>query len=122
VVNSKNKGSLWENKLLKQLKNIDSMSHKTLGSGNSSDDKGDIACLHFLIEAKHHKTLSKGLLDKFWEKICKEADNIEKTPLLVYKENNKPPMVMMRFSGKLGMRCIMYWQEYYDLLEEVHCE
>jgi len=121
MVHSKNKGNLFENKTLKELKVIDGMSHKTLGSGNSKDDKGDLACLHFLIECKHQKTLSKGSLDKFWIKIVNEAVNIDKTPLLVYKENNKPTMVRF-FCGKTHITHMMYWQEFYDLLKEVHLD
>lgn len=124
MVNGKNKGSLWENTLLKQVKEIDPMAHKTLGSGNSADDKGDIAFLHFLIEAKHHKSLTKKQIDDFWKKICKEADNHKgyKEPLLVYKENRKAPMVMFRMGKpKYGVRHLMFWEEFYAQLEEAHC-
>jgi len=121
MVQSKAKGNLWENDLLRQLRVVDPMSHKTLGSGNSKDDKGDLACLHFLIEAKHHKSLTKKQIDAFWEKICAEAKPLSKSPLLIFKENNKAPIVMMMMQGTTGVRYMMYWEEYYDLLKEVHC-
>lgn len=120
MVSSKGKGNRYENIILKQLKVLEPMTHKTLGSGNSKDDKGDIRFPGLLIEVKHHKKFSKGLLDKFWVKIVEEAKAEGIEPLLLYKENFKPAMVMFYADKEHTVRHMMYWDEYYKLLERAY--
>lgn len=122
MVQSKSKGNQFENKILKQLKEIDPMAHKTLGSGNTKDDQGDIAFFNNLVECKHHKNISKSQIDNWWIKIVSEADEHRhnKHPLLVFKENHKPAMVMFWMHRKNGVRHLMYWDEFYNQLEYNH--
>ena len=123
---SKAKGNAWENKLLREVRGIDGMAHKTVGSGNSKDDKGDIAFLDYLVEAKHHKRFTDKELEGYWTKINIEAEREHKIPLLVYKQNNREPKVMYwsEVRGADGaidfFRVMMYWREYlYRLRKEL---
>jgi len=91
---SKNKGSQFEIRIWKDLKKIDPRCHRTCGSGSSPDDKGDISYKNYRIECKAHKRLSIKKIDSFWEKICDEAEGVKGIPLLIFKENHKPALVM----------------------------
>lgn len=112
MVKSKQKGNAFENKILKELRTIDPMSHRTIGSGNSKDDKGDIAFRNYLIELKHHKSFTDGEIEKYWQKIKKEARAANKYPLLIYKENRRKTLVMMDCLPGIG-RVIMLYDEWF---------
>lgn len=93
----KRKGGVFENRILDNLRKefgYDSV-HKTKGSGNTKDDKGDLVFMRkYLIECKHYKKLSWRDLDNFWIKIRDEAKHMNKVPIIIYRENRQPIMVM----------------------------
>ena len=94
VHKSKRKGSTWELKVYKELRPILPDIKLTIGSGNSESDS-DLVSDHFIMELKHYKTLSDIQLRKFWKKVVKEAEQHNKQPVLIYKENYKTPKVMI---------------------------
>ena len=103
MVHSKHKGNAFENKILEDLREKFGYNscHKTLGSGNSKDDKGDLVFLgKYLIECKHHKELRWKKLSEIWSKIKRESTNmrIEAEPIVIYRENRQPIMVMSLFN------------------------
>jgi Holliday junction resolvase len=92
---SKKKGSKFESDILQKLREIIPETARTPGSGCSYRDQGDIINYReYLIECKHHKEVSWGKLMRFWEQSKKSAANVNRVPLLIYKENNQPIMVM----------------------------
>lgn len=91
---SKRKGNSFENKILRELRKIHPDTYKALGSGNAKDDKGDIIFGRYLIECKHHKRFSRNELQKYFEKVDREADSAEKIAVLVFKENRRDTMVL----------------------------
>lgn len=122
MVEGKKKGSSFENKILKQLRELDCLAaHKTLGSGNTADDKGDLVFPPYLIECKHHKRLTKNTLMKFWEKICEEAEGQGLRPLLVYKENFRETMVMTDL-GYGDAVFMQFWDDFYSDLKEAYVD
>jgi Holliday junction resolvase len=110
---SKAKGNLFENDILRTLRTIHPDTYKTLGSGNSKDDKGDIIFQQYCIECKHHKDFSDGLIDSFWEKIIEEAKTHNKQPALIYKTNRRRPIVMLL--NEFGYRYMMYFDEWLSI-------
>jgi len=100
MVFGKSKGNKQENKIYRILKKIDTNTKKSLGSGNSKDEKGDIMFKNYLIEIKHYKQVTDGLLNKWWRKIAKEARSENRIPILIYKENRRNEVVVMRMKFK----------------------
>jgi Holliday junction resolvase len=112
---SKAKGGSFENVILRQLRKVYPDAYKTIGSGNASDDKGDIIFKHYCIECKHHCDFTDGIIDKFWEKIIKEAETHNKQPALVYKTNRRKPLVMFNNYVKgRPIRVMMYFDEWLE--------
>lgn len=92
---SKRKGSNFENHIMKELREIVPFVGKTLGSG-SSEDNADIDHFGpFLIECKHHRTISEAELVRWWKKIVGQAEPVCKIPVIIYKENHQPIRVRM---------------------------
>lgn len=95
---SKDKGSRFERWLKADLTEFTGVQfERVIGSGGVSA-KGDIypayESLRFIIEAKHveawdHSQLvsAKGPISKWWPKVCKEASDAERFPLLIFKKN-----------------------------------
>ena len=66
----------------------------------------------FFVECKFYRELSlsafllgfnRGALQKFWDVAVREAASYDKEPLLIAKQNNVPPIVLLRSSGR-GVR------------------
>lgn len=112
MVKPKAKGSKFENEILKQCREIYPDTHKTLGSGSTDKDQGDLIFMQYCIECKHHKDFTDAILEGFWTKIQKEAEQRGKIPLLLYKTNRRKPIVM--FKMKPGVRAMMYWDEFLE--------
>lgn len=90
------KGRSFERKLYKVLRDsgIFIKIQLTLGSG-SSDEPSDITADDYVIEAKNGSAhyISEPNINKWWngvEDSCEE----HQTPILIYKQNHKPVMVM----------------------------
>jgi len=95
----KAKGSKYETIILLRLREIDPKAFRTMGSGNSKNDLGDIQFRNYIIEAKHYRTISFGQLfgkNGWWSKICVEGILTNKIPLLVYRQNNQPDMLITK--------------------------
>lgn len=89
MVMGKHKGNKFELKIFKDLRQYSPTLKRTIGSGSSEDD-ADLIDDKFIIECKHYKSLNESQIIKFWKKLVNEAYKINKTPVLVYKENNQP--------------------------------
>ena len=123
-INSSNKGRTFEREICKILaENFGGeyrrvpMSGGFMGGANRLRNKevrqdakdilsGDIICpddFPFSVECKHHKEIRWTELNKYWIKIKEEANKMKRIPLLIYRENRKPIMVMSlgNINGKL---------------------
>ena len=79
---------------------------------------GDILTDEYCIEAKFHKSLTDGQLDKFWLKIVAEAEENKRQPVLIYKENRKRPIVMFFDYLRGTRRVLMFYDEWLEFLKE----
>lgn len=113
---SKSKGSGFENELFRDLRSI-MPAYKSIGSGNGLDS-GDILTNEYCIEAKFHKALTDGQIDKFWLKVVAEAEENKRQPVLIYKENRKRPIVMFFDYVRGTRRVLMFYDEWLELLKE----
>lgn len=99
----KDKGNRFELKMLRMLRKIWPDLHRTIGSGSAKDESGDAISdtCPYMFEFKHHKRLSERQIHTFFDKIEKQTKTINKQngknrkPVLIYKENNRPIMVMV---------------------------
>jgi len=115
VHKSKSKGNKFENKIYKDLREIIPSLKLTIGSGNSEAD-ADLISNQFIIECKHYKKVTPKLIDRWCKKLLRDAKQQKtfKTPLLIYKQNYKPTMVV-RLSNFNEYR-----QEYkYEIFKDV---
>lgn len=110
VKSSKAKGSKFECELLKQCREVNPDTFRTTGSGAVDYDQGDLIFGPYLIEAKHHKDFTDGLLEKFFLKAEEEATNRGKIPLLVFKKNRRKTQVMFR--NKTYNYMFVYWDDF----------
>jgi hypothetical protein len=118
---SKAKGNSFESVVMREMRKLFPQSHRSMGSGcsNDKDDKGDVVAGPYMIECKFHKSFTQKELQGYWLKINREAQAAQKEPLLVYKENNKEPMVMLYINCMVDdRRAIMYFSEFIDELNE----
>ena len=98
IKSPKHKGSRFESLIQKKLRELVPEACRTMGSGCSKDEKGDIRNFRLrLIECKHYKKITWGMLIGWWEKIKIEAVQENLQPVLIYKEDRQPIMVMERF-------------------------
>jgi len=93
MVKGKDKGNKWELEVLRDLKKIDNMAHRSIGSGNAKDESGDIFFGPYMIECKHHKKIGATQVRRWWKKIAAESFGTDFEPLLVMKENWREPLV-----------------------------
>lgn len=124
AANAKHKGSAFESRIMRQLREIYPDAHRSMGSGcsNVADDKGDVVAGRFMVECKHHAHFTRNELNKYWLKIVEEAAAAKKEPLLVFKENRCDDMVMLFVNDDSCMcddrRMLMYWDEFVDAISE----
>ena len=115
---SKGKGNSFEQKIMMRLRkefpNMDT--YRNPGSGNSYRDRGDVNFYDYLIECKHYKKLGDAELNHFWDDAVEEAKDMEKKPMLIYKENYVPIKVMFKVDDK--HRVIMYFDEWIAYIRE----
>lgn len=86
---------------------------------------GDITAIHplgtlltdrFLIECKHVKNLhlhrfvteQSGLLAEFWEKVCQQAIDHRKKPILICKQNQYPILLLIGEKIVAKPRCTIH--------------
>lgn len=115
IKSPKHKGSRFESLIQKRLREIVPEACRTMGSGCSKDEKGDLRnFMDRLIECKHYKVVTWGMLMNWWEKIVEEAEGEGLTPVLIYKQNRQPIMVMeMWYSvNDLDLLHIMLFEEW----------
>lgn len=68
---------------------------------------GALLLEHFVIDTKHYKDFDTdgiifgrdGLLLPLWRKLVEEADEVEKEPMLICKQNRKPELLVVREKG-----------------------
>jgi hypothetical protein len=118
MVNGKHKGSAFENKVLKEIREVVEIAYKSLGSGNTKDEKGDIITRCFMIECKHHRTFTDRELDKYWVKLTKEAAVEKKEPILIFKENRREALVMFYDHYRLTYKAMMRYTDWLAYLKE----
>jgi len=94
MVKPKSKGNKFELAIYKELKSLDPSFKRSVSSGNTEDEKGALFNDLWMIECKHHKTLTKKQIAKFWGNICEEAFLNDKLPVLLFKENYKKEQVV----------------------------
>ena len=117
---SKIKGNRFENEVLRILRNNGFESFKTIGSGNSKDEFGDIIIklddnTRVILELKRYKKISRKQLENFYEKLQRqvyEYYNITGFSVfgyLVFKEDYRDIMV---FDGE----CFFYIDNFFKKL------
>ena len=120
MVKSKDKGNKFENEMFRELKQTLQECRKTLGSGSAKDESGDILSLRYCIECKHHKVIEENQINSWWKKITKEARDLNKIPVLIYKANRRPIMVQTWVRGIKYIKRIttarMYLQQWKILI------
>ena len=97
-MSSKSKGNRFELKMLRKLRELWPDLHRTIGSGSAKDESADaigVVC-PYLFEFKHRKRINKKDIDRFFSKLRQDVINedIEKRPILIYKEDFRPVMVV----------------------------
>lgn len=92
---SKRKGNIFENKIMKELREICPHVSKTLGSGSSEDNADLTNFFDYMIECKHYRKITDGLLRKWWGELNNQAEKHNKIPVLIFRENNQQTRVML---------------------------
>lgn len=101
----KAKGSKFEILIYNDFKTYLTDVKRVGGSGTQKGENGDIIATidnkQHCIECKHYKTLTFTLIDKWWEKIKRQAKEIGMSPLLIYRQNRQKIMVrtVLTFRG-----------------------
>ena len=114
---SKTKGSRYENKVYKELREVMPDIKLTIGSGNSESDS-DLVSDDFVMELKHYKTLSDNQIKKFWKKVSLEAEQHNKQPILIYKVNYQSPKVMINMHlGSCTLPATIEYVSFKDILK-----
>ena len=89
--------------------------HKKTG-GHYANQTGDIVSLdddgfrlmkHFVLECKHYKEINipgplyrtKGGIPGWWKKVKMEAFDVDREPMLLMKQNNRPILLGLTFEG-----------------------
>jgi len=90
------------------------------GDISSIDQHGHDLIKRFVIECKFHKSIDlqqaifgKGILIKWWNDLDKLSDKLDKSPMLIAKQNHIPPIVLFRVQqsytiSKSDMLCTLY--------------
>ena len=86
----KRKGAKLEIQIYREIKALQIQIRRCIGSGASKDEKADLYTTNYIIECKHHKTLTESQLSSFWSKLLVEASMMQKTPVIIYKLNYQP--------------------------------
>ena len=113
---SKAKGSRFEIMIYNDMKTYLRDVKRVGGSGTQKGENGDIIAtlpeevIPYCIECKHYKTLTFAVIDKWWEKIKRQAAEIDMTPLLIYRQNRQKIMVrtIVKFKDSLLVGDIKY--------------
>jgi len=92
------KGSAFELKIYKNLRELGECK-RTIGSG-SSDETADIHFKNYSIECKHLKEVRWKNLTQFWNKLNKDIGMKKEEPIIVFRQNREPIMVMCRMNYK----------------------
>lgn len=87
------KGTAFESYILKQIQKIDPSAYRCAQKGIK--DCGDIRAFEFdAVECKHHEHISKNKVMGWWREISEKAAKADLFPVLIYREDRKPVMVM----------------------------
>lgn len=114
VKHPKRKGSAFEIVIYNDMKTYLKYAKRVGGSGTQKGENGDIIALidnkEYCIECKHYKILTFTLIDKWWTKIKKQANEINMTPLLIYRQNRQKIMVrtIVKFKDSFVVGDIKY--------------
>lgn len=115
------KGGSFELKIYKDLRKDYNNVRRTIGSG-SSDEVADIilkiADKDYSIECKHIKQVKWYMLNKFWRKLRYSIGNHNLIPIIVFRQNREPIMVMciMKCNNKnvRGITSYNIWKQTLD--------
>lgn len=114
AVNGRNKGAGFERKIAKSLTEWSGKTFDRVFRSGGGAAKGDIAPAYhswpFVAELKnreswgHHELFNnKGTIWKWWSKVCEEAADAKKYPLLIIKRNRHPALVILSRSDCLSL-------------------
>ena len=114
AVNGRNKGAGFERKIAKSLTEWSGKTFDRVFRSGGGAAKGDIAPAYhswpFVAELKnreswgHHDLFNnKGNIWKWWSKVCQEAADAKKYPLLIIKRNRHPALVILNRSDCLAL-------------------
>ena len=125
MVMGKHKGSKWENKIYDDVRDRGVFIRKNKGSGNASDNKGDLETINLLIECKHYKKVTDKQVKMWFAKILKEALEINKFPILIVKENYQEPQIYFT-ANKTGKKIVKtdykLWLQEYLVTEDMRTD
>ena len=113
-VNGRNKGAGFERKIAKDLTEWSGKTFERVFRSGGGAAKGDIAPAYhswpFVAELKnreswnHHELFNnKGNIWKWWKKVCEEARDADKYPLLIIKKNRHPALVILTRTDCLNL-------------------
>jgi len=119
-MDGKKKGGKFETEVYKYLRNnVDYREcKKTLMSGGS-DESSDITLIlkdgiTFVIECKRYKRVGHTLIEKWWKILLEECEGTQSKPILVFKENAEPAVVVEFFLHDI--RHALYFEHWVSLL------
>ena len=97
VNKSKAKGSKFEIMIYNDMKTYLTEVKRVGGSGTLKGENADILCdvnsIEYCVECKHYKNLTMKVIDDWWDKIKRQAKEIDRKPLLIYRQNRQPIMI-----------------------------
>ena len=114
AVNGRNKGAGFERKIAKSLTEWSGKTFDRVFRSGGGAAKGDIAPAYhswpFVAELKnreswgHHELFNnKGNIWKWWSKVCEEAEDAAKYPLLIIKRNRHQALVILNRADCLSL-------------------
>ena len=116
VHKSKRKGNNFENKVYKEMRKILPDIKLTIGSGNSEGD-ADLISDHFIFELKRYKRISETQYKQFWKKLTDEAEQHDKQPVLIFKEDYRNARVMINMHlGTCTVPAVIEYITFKDIL------
>jgi hypothetical protein len=111
-MSSKRKGRNFELSVYKKLKNELGGLQLSKWSGVSKDDPGDLNTPYLLFELKRFKTASDNKIQSWMKEAEKEAEKVQKIPIVIYKLDRKKAKFMFRLQD-LGFEicgnCFVNW-------------
>lgn len=116
MVKSITKGHGFKNKIYKDLLKNTSHVRATIGSGSSMGDADIELYGKYVIEIKHVSKITEAFLKKSFNKVEIESNRLDKEPVLIYKGNYLPIMVMTKYHPRSSIRIRMKYLDWKKLI------